>query len=70
MSARIFSGSAIAELGLQFCDDLAEGALAVAALEYLAACTLQLIAPSGNRTMRSSCRAAFRPQRHPVARRG
>ena len=32
----------VGELGLQFLDDLAEGALTVAALQDLAACALQL----------------------------
>ena len=41
MSARILAGSALVELGLQFRDDLGEGALAVAALEHLPAGALQ-----------------------------
>src|SRR4029077_1373411 len=35
-------GIGVAELGLQFCDDLAEGAVTVAALQNLAPCALQL----------------------------
>ena len=35
-------GIGVGELGLQFCDDLAESALTVAVLEHLPACPLQL----------------------------
>ena len=59
----------IAELRLQFCDDLGEGALAVAALQDLPACALQLDC-AFRKQDHARLLSVSPPQRQPAARRG